>query len=81
MDWTIGVGNTFWAGELSGRFVIGVEDREKFFDVASGALVEVLKREPKAKEIVATQDKLPKAKEVTLDDDDLYDFGGFGTSG
>lgn len=34
LDWTVGEGSTFWAGDFSGRFVIGLEDRPKFSDAA-----------------------------------------------
>lgn len=74
MDWTVGVGSTFWAGDFSGRFVIGMENREQFVKVAARTLDEVHKRSKevqKEKSIVVAQANPADDP----DDDDLFNFG------
>ena len=74
MDWTVGVGNTFWAGEYCGRFVIGVESRELFEKEARRAVADVLKRvDRKAPESVPVNPFV--TSNVDDDDDEDINFG------
>jgi hypothetical protein len=73
LDCNIGVGNTFWAGEFSGRFVIGMEEREQFVKEAAIVLRDISKREGKT----VAQEKPREGKTINLedsDDDELYNF-------
>lgn len=81
MDWTVGVGNTYLAGEYCGRFVIGVENRIEFLEVAKRVLKDLEKRETKKGEAKLKSIDLRTDFGEEEKDDGFYDFGGDNTSG
>jgi hypothetical protein len=44
LDWAVGDGSTFLAGDLCNRFVVGVENRKEFADLAERAIAEVRRK-------------------------------------
>lgn len=72
-DWTVGEGCSFLAGDYSGRFVIGLEDRPAFGSLAEEFLKEVYDRK-KGEEIAPEVSE--RAEETTRDlvdlDEDPY---------
>jgi hypothetical protein len=53
LDWGVGDGSTFLAGDLCNRFVVGAEDRSKFVALAERAMADVRRRVPPAVQGVA----------------------------
>ncbi len=68
LDWTVGFGCTFWVGEYCGNFVIGLEERKDFDEVALSQLMKVFKRKSPNTPIKETIKEKPKS--VVEDDDD-----------
>jgi hypothetical protein len=46
LDWAVGGGASFTAGEYSNRFVIGAEGRSRFMNIAKKSLERVLQEKP-----------------------------------
>ena len=52
LDWMAGLGHTFWAGEFSGRYVIGFDPRPDFKDACETAVETIHNRQKKVEENV-----------------------------